>query len=159
MPVSRSTPLVSKAVVRSVPVTLVAAAFLCGACASHLSPEQEFRGDLEAKLEAMQAAVSKQVVDPERAARLHGAVDAAGLQLMAARSALTTFQSTVLALNARPDVTRSEFETLLGQSEAKRGEFRRRLIELHLHMLADTTTDEWKKLAPYERDLLVSPGH
>ena len=126
----------------------------CVACASHHEhlPPQEL---LKANIEAMQQAVPSKISDPARAARVNKAVDALRQQLLSFDSVQATFQSNIRALNARPDATRSEFETLVKQFDEKRIAVRRRLFELHSEMIAATTEAEWKDLSPYEQRLLT----
>lgn len=126
----------------------------CVACASHHEhlPPQEL---LKANIEAMQQAVPSKISDPARAARVNKAIDALRQQLLSFDSVQATFQSNIRALNARPDATRSEFETLVKQFDEKRIAVRRRLFELHSEMIAATTEAEWKDLSPYEQRLLT----
>jgi len=65
------------------------------------------------------------------------------------------YQSNIRALNARPDATRSEFDTLVEQFDKQRITVRSRLLELHSQMIAATTEAEWKELSPYEQRLLT----
>jgi hypothetical protein len=110
---------------------------------------------LKANLKAMQAAVSAHVADAQRAARLNKVVDALREQLLSFDAVHNTFQSNIVALNARPDATRAEFETLIEQFNEQRVTCRKRVIDLHLEMVAATTVEEWKRLHRYERKLLA----
>jgi len=133
---------------------LLVVTLACVACASHHEhlPPQEL---LKANIEAMQEAVPSKISDPARAARVNKAIDALRQQLLSFDSVQATFRSNTRALNARPDATRSEFETLVKQFDEKRIAVRRRFFELHSEMIAATTEAEWKDLSPYEQRLLT----
>lgn len=133
--------------------TLVAV-LVCAACASHHEhlPPQEL---LKANIEAMQEVVPSKISDPARAARVNQAIDELRQQLVSFEAVQATYQSNIRALNARPDATRSEFNTLVEQFEKQRITFRSSLFELHSQMIAATTEAEWKELSPYEQRLLT----
>jgi len=99
----------------------------------------------------MRVAVTKHVSDAGRAARVNEAVDGVEVQLLSIQKLVTSFHSEALALNARPDATRADFVTLVQQIDKQRLDARTNLINLHLKMTANTTADEWKELAGYER--------
>jgi len=131
------------------------AMLLCAACASHHQlPPKEL---LEADLEAMQEAVSARVPDAQRVARLNKSINDLGQQLLSFQGVRDRFQSDMLILNARPDVTRSELEARIGQFDKERTALRARVFELHSELIASTTAEEWKKLFPYERAVLTDP--
>lgn len=139
---------------RELAAAAVLAALACAACVSHhehLSPQEL----LKANIEAMQEAIPANVADTTRAARVTHSLDELRQQLLSFDAIETTFQSNVVALNARPDATRSEFETLVDQFDKRRIGFRSRLLELHSEMTAATTAEEWRGLAPYEQRLLT----
>ena len=143
---------------RLVPIPLVAA-LACGACASHVSPEVQSKATLEVKVEAMHGAVAANVPDAQRAARINKTINQLEAELDSFDNVLINFQSDVLALNSRPDATRADFDTLLTQYDQQRVAARKRIIQLHLEMIAATTEEEWKKLSPYEREVLsIPPG-
>jgi hypothetical protein len=125
---------------------------MCAACASHHLPPKEL---LEANLEAMQDAVTAKVPDTQRAARLNQSITDLGQQLLSFRGIRDRFQSDLLALNARPDATRTELESRIGQFEKERMAIRARVFELHSELIAATTPEEWKRLFPYERAVLT----
>ena len=130
------------------------ALLMCGACAyasHHLTPKE----NLEANLERMQEAVSAKVPDTQRAARLNKSIVDLGQQLLSFRAVRDRFQSDVLTLNARPDVTRTELEARIGQFDKERVAIRARVLELHSELIAATTPEEWKGLFPYERAVLT----
>ena len=148
----------SRAIMRLVPIPLVAA-LACGACASHVSPEVQSKATLEVKVEAMHGAVAANVPDAQRAARINKTINQLEAELDSFDNVLINFQSDVLALNSRPDATRADFDTLLTQYDQQRVAARKRIIQLHLEMIAATTEEEWKKLSPYEREVLsIPPG-
>jgi hypothetical protein len=93
---------------RLLSVSLLAAS-LCIGCASrhHLPPE----GQLRAEIEAMREAVSSEIPDAQRAARLDKAIDGYEAELLAFVKQTNTFRSKLVALNSRPDATRAEFAT------------------------------------------------
>jgi hypothetical protein len=135
---------------------LVAAALLT-ACASQSkqAPQQSIPGQVA----AMQEAIGKVISDPDRARRAAGAVGGIGDQLLSFQTLANQYRTRLLALNARSDATRPEFESLLGQYDAQRLRGWGRLLTLHSELIADTTADEWQALAPRERALLsVSIG-
>jgi hypothetical protein len=132
--------------------TPVIAILLCGACASHHLPPKEI---LEANLEAMQEAVNARVADTRRAARLNKSINDLGQQLLSFRAVRDRFQSDVLALNARPDVTRPELEARIAQFDQQRVAIRTRVFELHSELVAASTPEEWKGLFPYERAVVT----
>jgi hypothetical protein len=125
---------------------------MCAACASHHLPPKEV---LEANLEAMQEAVSAKVPDTQRASRLNKSITVMGQQLLSFRAVRDRFQSDILALNARPDVTRTELESRIGEFEKERLAIRAQVFELHSELIAATTAEEWKGLFPYERAVLT----
>jgi Spy/CpxP family protein refolding chaperone len=130
-------------------------AVACAAYASHHLSHQEL---LKANLEAMREAVTAQVADPQRAVRVNKAIDDLREQLLSFDAAHRTYQSNVVALSARPDATRAEFETLAENFGKERIAFRNRVFELHAEMIKATTAEEWKGLYRYERNILaVSP--
>jgi hypothetical protein len=128
------------------------AMLLCTACASHHLPPKEL---LEANLEAMQEAVAQKVPDAQRAARLNKSITTLGQQLLSFRTLRDRFESDLLTLNARPDVTRSELDSRIGQFDKERVAIRARVFELHSQLIAATTDEEWKGLFPYERAVLT----
>jgi hypothetical protein len=75
--------------------------------------------------------------------------------LLSFRAVRDRFQSDVLALNARPDVTRPELEARIAQFDKQRVAIRTRVFELHSELIAATTPKEWKGLFPYERAVLT----
>jgi hypothetical protein len=104
----------------------------------------------------MREAVPAQVADPQRAARLNKAIDDLEKQLLSFDGVHRTYQSNVVALNARPDATRVEFETLTENFGKERIAFRNRVFELHAEMIEATTAEEWKALYRYEHNLLAA---
>jgi hypothetical protein len=132
--------------------TSALASLLCAACASHHLPPKEL---LEANLEAMQEAVTVKVPDTQRAARLNEAITNLGQRLLSFRTVRDRFQSDLLALNARPDVMRTELEARIGDFDKERMAIRARVFELHSELIAATTPEEWKSLFPYERAVLT----
>ena len=136
------------------PTGALALLLLCGACASHrehLTPQEL----LKANIESMQEAAPTRIADPARAARVNEAIDGLRQQLLSFDAVQATYRSNLRALNARPDATRTEFETLVDQFDKQRIAFRTRLFELHSQMIAATTEAEWKELSPYEQRLLT----
>jgi hypothetical protein len=103
----------------------------------------------------MREAVPAHVADPQRAARVNKAIDDLRGQLLSFDAVHRTYQSNVVALNARPDATRAEFETLAENFGKERIAFRNRVFELHAEMIKATTAGEWKGLYPYERSILA----
>jgi hypothetical protein len=103
----------------------------------------------------MQEAVTAKVPESQRAARLNKSITALGQELVSFRSVRDRFESDLLALNARPDVTRPELEARIGQFEKERVAIRTRVFELHSELIAATTPEEWKGLFPYERAVLT----
>jgi len=127
---------------------------LCGACASHhehLTPQEL----LKANIESMQEAAPTRIADSTRAARVNEAIEELRQQLLSFDAVQATYRSNIRALNARPDATRTEFETLVVEFDKQRIAFRTRLFELHSEMIAATTDAEWKELSPYEQRLLT----
>jgi hypothetical protein len=127
-------------------------AVACAAYASHHLAPQEL---LKANLEAMREAVPAQVADPQRAARVNKAIDDLREQLLSFDAVHKTYQTNVVTLNARPDATRAEFETLAENFGKRRIAFRNRVFELHSEMIDATTAEEWKGLYRYERNILA----
>jgi len=86
---------------------------LLTACAhhNHLFPKDL----LEANFEAMQEAVAANVPDTERVARINKSINDLRQQLLSFQADRNRFQSDLLALNARPDVTRAELEARIQQ--------------------------------------------
>jgi Spy/CpxP family protein refolding chaperone len=103
----------------------------------------------------MREAVTAQVTDPQRAARVNKTIDDLEEQLLSFDVVHRTYQSNVVALNARPDATRAEFEALAENFGKQRIAFRNRVFELHLKMIEATTAEEWKGLYRYERNILA----
>jgi hypothetical protein len=128
---------------------------LCAACASHPLPPEELA---KANLEAMREAVAIEVPDASRAARLNQAIDGMDDQMREFAAAAHAFQENVRALNARPDATRAEFDTLVERFDTQRSTARKRLLELHFDLIAATTDEEWKRLSPYEKAVLGVQG-
>ena len=133
----------------------VVAVLLCTACASHHATPQD---RLTADLQELQQAVTINVGDGQRAARLKSSIDELGEQLRAFVAASDSFQSSFLRLNARPDATRAQFTSLIDGFDKQRAAIRARVFQLHSEMIAATTEKEWKSLAYYERKLLTDPG-
>jgi hypothetical protein len=133
---------------------MLVGALLIAACASQPVPP---RGLLKADLEAMREAVAATVPDASRAADVNEAINGLEAQLLSFENLTRNFRADVIALNARPDVTRAELDSLFRTFDEKRVAIRKRLIELHLQMTAATTAGEWKALFPYERALLKFP--
>jgi hypothetical protein len=105
----------------------------------------------------MREAVAATVPDASRAADVNEAINGLEAQLLSFENLTRNFRADVIALNARPDVTRAELDSLFRTFDEKRVAIRKRLIELHLQMTAATTAGEWKALFPYERALLKFP--
>jgi hypothetical protein len=108
-------------------ISVIPIGIALGACASRYEhmPPQEL---LKANIEAMQAAVPAKVSDLVRAARVGQAIDALRQQLVSFDAIQATFQSNIRVLNARPDATRSEFETLVERFDKQRIAVRSRLF-------------------------------
>jgi thiamine biosynthesis lipoprotein ApbE len=138
---------------RSLLSSIAALALICAGCTSHQAPSQEL---VKANLEAMQEAVPVKVADAQRAARVNKAIDELREQLRSFNAVQKSYQSTLVALNERPDATRAEFEALMGQFDKQRIALRNRVFELHSEMIAATTAEEWKGLYPFERKVLAS---
>jgi hypothetical protein len=113
------------------------------------------RRALSANLQELQKAVVLNVGDAQRAARLKSSIDDLGQQLRSFEAQSKTFQSSFLALNARPDATRSEFDSLIDGFDRQRVAIRSRVFALHSEMIAATTDKEWKTLSYYEHKLLT----
>jgi hypothetical protein len=96
------------------------------------------------------------VADPQRAVRVNKAIDDLREQLLSFDGVHRTYQSNVVALNARPDATRAEFDTLAENFGKERIAFRNRVFELHAEMIKATTAEEWKVLYRYERNILAA---
>jgi septal ring factor EnvC (AmiA/AmiB activator) len=128
---------------------------MCAACASHHAASPQDR--LTANLQELQEAVTINVGDGQRAARLKTSVDELGQQLRSFEALRKTFQSDFLALNSRPDGTRGEFESLIDRFAKQGTEIRARVFELHFEMISATTDKEWKTLSYYERKVLTDP--
>ena len=79
------------------------------------------------------------MADPQRAARVNKASDDLREQLLSFDAVHRTYQANVVALNARPDVTRAECETLAENFGEQRIASRNRLFELHTEMIKATT--------------------
>jgi hypothetical protein len=124
---------------------------LCAGCASHGSPQDE----LTTNLQNLQKAVTLNVGDPQRAARLTSSINEMGQQLRSFEAVRTTFQSNFLALNSRPEATRAQFDSLIDQFDRQRTAIRARVFELHLELTAASTDKEWQSLWSYERKLLT----
>src|SRR5215813_6057780 len=112
------------------------AILMCAACASHHLPPKEL---LQANLEAMQEAVAAKIPDTQRVARLNKSINDLGQQLISFRAVRDRFQADLLALNARPEVSRPELETRIAQFEKERVAIRARVFELHSELIAATT--------------------
>ena len=130
-------------------------AIVCSACASHHTSPQD---RLTADLQELQEAVTVNVGDGQRAARLKSSIDELGQQLRAFVAASNAFQSNFLTLNARPDATRAQFTSLIDGFDQQRAAIRARVFQLHSEMIAATTEKEWESLSYYERKLLTDPG-
>lgn len=136
--------------------TTAIAVIMCAACASLHGASSRDR--LSADLQELHEAVTLNVDDSQRAAHLQSSIDALGQQMRSFQAQSQTFQSSFLALNARPDATRAEFDSLVEKFDKQRAAIRTRVLELHSEMIAATTDKEWKTLSYYERKLLTDPG-
>jgi poly-gamma-glutamate capsule biosynthesis protein CapA/YwtB (metallophosphatase superfamily) len=134
-------------------VSLSLFALVCFGCVSHHPPaDVEIKGNLEAMREALPAHVS----DPTHAAIIARAIDGLRDQLVAFESLNLQFHADVLALNARPEATRPEFEALVQTYDARRMVIRSEVERLHFQMIDATSSEEWKGLAKFERSALAA---
>jgi hypothetical protein len=127
---------------------------LCVGCASHGSPQDE----LTTNLQNLQKAVTLNVGDGQRAARLTSSINELGQELRSFEVLRKSFRSDFLSLNSRPEATRAEFDSLIEQFNRQRAAIRARVFELHLELTAATTDKEWQSLRYYERKLLTDTG-
>jgi hypothetical protein len=135
--------------------TTAIAVIMCAACASHHGASSQDR--LTADLQELHEAVTLNVDDGQRAARLQSSIVALGQQMRSFGTLRQTFQSRFLALNARPDATRAEFDSLIEGFDKQRAAIRASVFRLHAEIIAATTDKEWKTLSYYERKLLTDP--
>ncbi len=128
-------------------------AVLCFGCVSHRHPaDVEIKGNLE----AMREALPLHVGDPAKSAVIARAIDGLREQLVAFETLNKQFHSDAIALNARPEATRVEFEALLQKYDTGRVVVRSEVERLHFQMIEATTSEEWKGLAKYERAALAA---
>jgi hypothetical protein len=132
-------------------VLLLAAAIALAGCADKSQPPRQ---KIAHALQEMSDDVSRQVGDPQRAARLQRAIDGLDADLTELQGAAEKLRADLRALNADPAATRAQFEQLLDAFDAERRHLRERVMQRHFEFLAATSADEWAVLAPHEQDAL-----
>jgi hypothetical protein len=130
---------------------LAVLAFLLAACAAKPPPEAALSTDLA----AMHAAASKSIADAGRQARAQTLIDGLGLSLDDLEGAISKVRSDLHDLNVR-GAPRAEVEAALAQFDARRKSIRARIMDQHFKLLETTSPEEWKALAPHERDALLA---
>jgi hypothetical protein len=89
--------------------TVLIGAVICTTCAHQpLSPREQ----VMAQMESMHETVDQEIHETQRAAQAHRAIDALGRELIGVQEQVASARTDALALNARPDATRADFEAL-----------------------------------------------
>ena len=130
---------------------LAVLALLLAGCAAKPPPEVALSTDLA----AMRATASQVIADPARRARVQSDIDGLGHELEALEHAIAKVRNDLHELNSR-GARRPEVEAALGEFDAARKSIRARIMDRHFGLIAGTTPDEWKALAPHERDALLA---
>jgi hypothetical protein len=135
---------------------LLAAAMVAAGCTWRQGTRSEA---LAAAALDMRAAAARTVYDQERLPLLQAAIDGLEADLDAFDVVVEGAIAELHAMNANPDTTREQMETVLDRFEAQRKQGRLQVIRRHFDLIALTDAAEWSKLAPYERKLLLAAGH
>lgn len=133
-------------------VALMFAGALSG-CAGH---DDTRRNAIEAKVQNLRNAVTREVFDPVRGSRLQRAVDGYEVELISFDRVVIGFNRDLKALNAGPGTTRADFDIAFDRYDIARKAHRQRILDWHQALIADTTAEEWRVLSRYERDALVA---
>lgn len=151
-------------------VTAVAAIaislLLLPACAKRkgVPDPEKVQAKMAATLDAERELVRSTVVDADSAERL--------IELLAERDRLVAeqaervirYQQRMLALGVDYDAERADFDAVAATYNTERREWQREVAELIATMKAETTAEEWKKIARYElknlnpRELAYEPA-
>lgn len=136
---------------RALATSLMAMALgLAGCSMVDRTPEQR----LAHEVQALRLAMPAHVADRARAAHLIDAVDALGADLDEFAQVYATLRARLVETNARPDATRAELDDVLTEFDTRRKALRSRVLQRHQALVAATTADEWRALAPHERRAL-----
>ena len=122
-------------------LTLVMAA-LSGCSSKHPTAEQQERTDVQ----AYEAQIRKVVADPARADQLVALTNEFQQQAGESVAIFRDYRAKVAALNSDYEATREQFEALLGQQDAHRAAWTKKVTALRERMVALTTDSEWEEL-------------
>lgn len=107
----------------------------------------------------MRETARRTINDQERLPLLLQSIDGLEAELNAFDGTLAGASQDLLSLNANPDASRGQIESLLDRFESTRKEARQRIVQRHFELIALTNADEWPALSSHERKALIAAGN
>ena len=135
---------------RGTGLATLAAVLMQGCATPQPSPTEQIAD----RVVALHDAVTVYVPDARRKQRLHPAIDSFDDEFKTFGATTVAFYDLLRALNAQPDASRGQFSDLTARYEAEREAHRERVTQIHYHLIALTTAEEWRSLARHEAALL-----
>lgn len=128
--------------------------FLAACASKPVSPEHV----IEQQSQAMRAAITKAVAEPERRAELLAQVDALELVLKEQNQDLSSLSGQLRALNSDYDAPRARFEETLAQFRERVDARFTRIQAAHFEMVRRMDEKEWKHVVELEHAALKAAG-